>query len=106
MSSCVTTHVLDAAAGKPAADVPVRLEAADGTVLATGATDADGRAKDLGPAELPAGVYRLIFDTGAYHGPEAFYPEIVVCFQIAAPGVHHHVPVLLSPFAYSTYRGS
>ncbi|GAB3906968.1 hydroxyisourate hydrolase [Kibdelosporangium lantanae] len=106
MSSAVTTHVLDAAAGKPAAGVPVRLEAPGGSLLASGETDADGRLKDLGPAELPAGVYRLIFDTGAYHGPDAFYPEVVVCFRITAPGVHHHVPVLLSPFAYSTYRGS
>lgn len=104
--SAVTTHVLDAAAGAPAAGVPVRLEASGGSLLASGVTDADGRLKDLGPAELPAGVYRLIFDTGAYHGPDAFYPEVVVCFRISAPGVHHHVPVLLSPFAYSTYRGS
>lgn len=106
MSSCVTTHVLDAAAGQPAAGVPVSLVTVDGTLVASSVTDADGRAKDLGPAELPAGVYRLIFDTAAYLGPDTFYPEIVVCFRIMVAGVHHHVPVLLSPFAYSTYRGS
>jgi 5-hydroxyisourate hydrolase len=106
MTSAVTTHVLDAALGRPAIGVPVRLEGADGTVLDTGATDNDGRLRSLGPQQLDAGVYRLVFDTGAYHGPEAFYPEITVCFRITAPGVHHHVPILLSPFAYSTYRGS
>jgi 5-hydroxyisourate hydrolase len=106
MTSAITTHVLDAALGRPAAGVPVRLEASDGSLLASGVTDDDGRLRSLGPAELPTGVYRLIFDTDAYHGGAAFYPEIVVCFRITAPGVHHHVPILLSPFAYSTYRGS
>jgi len=101
----VTTHVLDA----PRASRP-RCPGATGgfgrLAARSGVTDDDGRLKDLGPAELPAGVYRLIFDTGAYHGPDAFYPEVVVCFRVPARGVHHHVPVLLSPFAYSTYRGS
>jgi 5-hydroxyisourate hydrolase len=106
MTSAVTTHVLDAALGRPAAGVPVRLEDSDATVLGSGETDSDGRLRSLGPAELPAGVYRLIFDVGAYHGPDAFYPEITVTFRTAAAGVHHHVPILLSPFAYSTYRGS
>jgi 5-hydroxyisourate hydrolase len=102
----VSTHVLDAALGRPAAGVPVRLESADGSLIGDGTTDSDGRLRDLAPAQLAAGVYRLVFNTGAYHGPEAFYPEITVCFRIAEPGVHHHVPILLSPFAYSTYRGS
>jgi 5-hydroxyisourate hydrolase len=109
MTSAVTTHVLDAAQGRPAQGVPVRLEAqVDGvwSLLGAGHTDDDGRLRDLGPESLAAGVYRLVFDTGAYHGPEAFYPEITVCFRIPAPGMHHHVPILLSPFAYSTYRGS
>jgi 5-hydroxyisourate hydrolase len=100
----ISTHVLDAALGRPAAGVPIRFETSDGSVLGSDVTDDDGRL--WFPAELPAGVYRLIFDTGAYHGPEAFYPEITVTFRITAPGVHHHVPILLSPFAYSTYRGS
>ncbi|SDZ19578.1 5-hydroxyisourate hydrolase [Amycolatopsis xylanica] len=107
--SQVTTHVLDTAEGHPAQGVPVRLEAHDlagWSVLAEGVTDADGRVRDLGPERLDAGVYRLIFDTGSYLGPEAFFPEITVSFRIADPGAHHHVPVLLSPFSYSTYRGS
>jgi 5-hydroxyisourate hydrolase len=97
----ISTHVLDAALGKPAAGVPVRLE---GPVSASGVTDADGRLRF--DSQIETGVYRLIFDTGAYHGPDAFYPEVSITFRIAAAGVHHHVPILLSPFAYSTYRGS
>jgi 5-hydroxyisourate hydrolase len=103
MTSAVTTHVLDAAHGRPAADVPVRLESSDGTVLGSGVTDADGRLRSLGPASLDAGVYRLVFDTGGY---SEFYPEIIVAFRINAAETHYHVPILLSPFAYSTYRGS
>jgi 5-hydroxyisourate hydrolase len=106
MTSAVTTHVLDAALGRPAADIPVSLFAADGSLLASGVTDSDGRLRSLGPTSLNAGVYRLEFDIAAYHGPGAFYPTITVTFRISEAGVHHHVPVLLSPFAYSTYRGS
>ncbi|WP_199430335.1 hydroxyisourate hydrolase [Qaidamihabitans albus] len=106
--SMVTTHVLDNASGRPAAGVPVRLEAREAgwTTLAEGRTDDDGRVRNLGPEELLSGVYRLVFDTGSYLGPDAFFPEITVCFRIGDPPRHHHVPVLLSPFAYSTYRGS
>ncbi|MBK1786792.1 hydroxyisourate hydrolase [Prauserella cavernicola] len=105
--SLVTTHVLDNARGRPATGIPVRLESAsDGATLASGRTDDDGRVRELGPETLPAGVYRLVFDTGAYLGPEGFFPEITVAFRITDPHAHHHVPVLLSPFAYSTYRGS
>ncbi|ROS39511.1 hydroxyisourate hydrolase [Amycolatopsis thermoflava] len=104
--SLVTTHVLDTAAGRPAADVAVRLETIDGTVIAQGRTDDDGRVRDLGPAELDPGVYRLVFDTGAYLGPDAFFPEVTVAFRITDGTQHHHVPVLLSPYSYSTYRGS
>jgi 5-hydroxyisourate hydrolase len=78
--------------------------------LGRSVTDADGRARDLGPATLPPGVYRLIFDTGAYfagQGSEpAFFPEVAVTFRNDGQSRHHHVPLLLSPFAYSTYRGS
>ena len=105
--SQVTTHVLDTAAGTPARGVPVTLEGADG-VLASAVTDADGRVGELGPERLPAGTYRLRFDTAAYArtgGAEAFFPEVVVTFAVAGDG-HHHVPLLLSPFGYSTYRGS
>ncbi|GAA1240446.1 hydroxyisourate hydrolase [Prauserella halophila] len=106
--SHVTTHVLDTARGRPAAGVPVRLDARDGdwSTVATAATDDDGRARDLGPDALPAGVYRLVFDTESYLGEDCFLPEVTVTFRIIDPTAHHHVPVLLSPFAYSTYRGS
>ncbi|MER7014400.1 hydroxyisourate hydrolase [Saccharopolyspora sp. NPDC000359] len=110
--SAVTTHVLDAARGKPAVGVAIRLEAAKGTgweALAEGRTDDDGRIKDLGPERLAAGDYRLTFDTGAYfegQGTTSFYPQVQITFRIADPEQHYHVPILLSPFAFSTYRGS
>jgi 5-hydroxyisourate hydrolase len=104
----LSTHVLDATAGRPAVAVPVTLHAADGDVLASASTDGDGRVKDLA-GDLTTGVYRLRFDTAAYFaasGLTGFYPEIVIAFQITDPAGHYHVPVLLSPYAYSTYRGS
>jgi 5-hydroxyisourate hydrolase len=110
--SAVTTHVLDGALGEPAAGVPVRLEdAGDGTpsLLAEGITDGDGRVRDLGPDDLPPGTYRIVFDTGAYFARSArraFYPEVAISFLVDRPGGHYHVPLILSPFAYSTYRGS
>lgn len=103
----LSTHVLDAARGRPAAGVSVRLER-DGAVLAEAETDDDGRVRDLG-AGPAAGTYRLTFATGDYFaatGQEGFYPEVVVAFTVTDPAQHHHVPLLLSPFAYSTYRGS
>ena len=107
--SAITTHVLDTARGRPAAGVPVRLER-EGALLGSGTTDADGRLRDLLPpgAPLTTGVYRLVFDTGAYfraQGTEAFYPHVAIDFEVRDGG-HHHVPLLLSPFGYSTYRGS
>ena len=107
--STVTTHVLDVALGCPAAGVAVRLEQADGTGVAAGITDADGRIGDLGPDDLAPGTYRIAFDTGAYFrrdGRRAFYPEVTVMFLVEAGGGHYHVPLTLSPFAYSTYRGT
>jgi len=106
--SAVTTHVLDTATGRPAAGVPVRLEAAEGAAwvtVATAVTDADGRVRELGPERLAPGVHRLVFDTAAYLGDAAFFPEVSVVFDPAG-GAHHHVPLLLSPYGYSTYRGS
>jgi 5-hydroxyisourate hydrolase len=100
----VSTHVLDAARGRPAQGVPVRLEAADGTVLADAVTDSDGRAGELAAAVAP-GVYRLRFDIAAYDA-DSFYPDITVSFRITDGAARHHVPVLLSPHAYTTYRGS
>jgi 5-hydroxyisourate hydrolase len=109
----ITTHFLDTARGRPAAGVPIVLEVLRGDgweALGRGATDADGRLRDLVAEEtaLAAGRYRLTFDTGAYfrdRGEAAFYPEVAVVFTVAA-NEHHHVPLLLSPFGYSTYRGS
>ncbi|SFO83953.1 5-hydroxyisourate hydrolase [Amycolatopsis arida] len=107
--SLVTTHVLDTAAGRPARGVPVRLEEPvdhGWRLVARARTDDDGRIRELGPDTLQPGVYRLVFDIETYQGPDAFFPEAVVCFRIADGTAHHHVPLLLSPFAYSTYRGS
>ncbi|MFC7672794.1 hydroxyisourate hydrolase [Mycolicibacterium sp. GCM10028919] len=104
----ISTHVLDAVAGTPAAGVAVTLLDADHTVLSEGNTDDDGRIARVAET-LPTGVYRLRFDTGAYFarlGTPAFYPEVTVTFEIVDAAAHHHVPLLLSPYAYSTYRGS
>ncbi|GAC1383642.1 MAG: hydroxyisourate hydrolase [Pseudarthrobacter sp.] len=111
-TSHVTTHVLDTGSGKPAADVAVTLNVLDGEQwlrIAAGTTDADGRVKDLGPERLPSGTYRLSFDTATYFassGTETFFPEVALTFGVAESEAHYHVPLLLSPFAYSTYRGS
>lgn len=109
----ITTHVLDTALGRPAAGVQVLLElqVADGWVrLGSGATDGDGRLRDLPvDADRRAGIYRLTFDTGGYFsscGEAGFYPSVAVEFEVADPTSHHHVPLLLSPYGYSTYRGS
>ncbi|HET9649729.1 MAG TPA: hydroxyisourate hydrolase [Microlunatus sp.] len=107
--SYVTTHVLDATAGRPAAGIAVTLTAADGAPVATGVTDADGRIADLGPDRLTPGAYRIDFGTGDYFaglGQETFYPQVSIVFSVSADQRHYHVPLLLSPFAYSTYRGS
>ncbi len=119
MTSAITTHVLDTALGRPAAGVPVRLsridpdpasdtESDNAVVLADAVTDDDGRVTDLGPDQVPAGTYQLRFGTAAYYaatGQECFYPRVSVTFAVTDRR-HHHVPLLLSPFAYSTYRGS
>ncbi|MDH2428705.1 hydroxyisourate hydrolase [Sphaerisporangium sp. TRM90804] len=105
----LSTHVLDSVQGRPAEGVPVRLDKGD-RLVGTGATDQDGRLRDWLPDGEPGrGVYRLTFDTAAYFsdlGVKAFYPEVVITFVVDEPDAHYHVPLLLSPFAYSTYRGS
>jgi 5-hydroxyisourate hydrolase len=105
--SAVTTHVLDTAAGRPAVGIAVRLESWGGVwrLIGEGVTDTDGRVRELGPDVITAGRYRLTFDTGAYFA-ESFFPEVTVTFAVTDPTQHHHVPILLSPFAFSTYRGS
>ena len=104
----LSSHVLDTSRGRPASEVPVELRSAAGEVLGASATDADGRVAGLG-GDLAPGDYRLRFDTAAHFGATGaagFYPEVVVVFRVASAEQHYHVPVLLSPFAYSTYRGS
>jgi 5-hydroxyisourate hydrolase len=104
----ISTHVLDARTGRPAAGLELTLSAArpgGWEQLGRRVTDADGRVADLAP-EAAAGVYRLVFAVEQYLAAPTFYPEVVVVFRITDPAAHHHVPLLLSPFAYSTYRGS
>jgi 5-hydroxyisourate hydrolase len=106
----VTTHVLDTAAGRPAAGVPVSLHVReqDGgwEQLGSATTNTDGRAQALaGEGAVNAGVYRLVFDTAAYLEAPAFFDEVIVTFRVADE--HHlHIPLLLSPYGYSVYRGS
>lgn len=114
--SAITTHVLDTASGTPAAGLRITLERSEEGgqawhTLADKRTDADGRVQDLLPSDqvLVPGTYRMTFDTGGYfeqRGVDGFYPEAVVCFSIRDGSQHYHVPLLLSPFGYSTYRGS
>jgi 5-hydroxyisourate hydrolase len=111
--SAITTHVLDTARGRPAAGMRVTLEAradAAWTPLGAGVTDDDGRLRDLVPAgALRAGAHRITFHTGEWFAAEAvesFYPEVSVVFEVGDPDAHYHVPLLVSPFGYGTYRGS
>jgi 5-hydroxyisourate hydrolase len=111
----LSTHVLDATTGRPAAGIQIRLERggdAGWEPAGHGQTDADGRlrlAGHGGGAEFGPGVYRITFGTGGYfraRGVTSFYPEVTITFEMTAEDEHYHVPLLLSPFAYSTYRGS
>ena len=111
----ISTHILDTARGRPAGGVPVLLERVDErgarSEVTRAVTDADGRVKELAPSggSIAAGTYRLTFDSGAYFsslGVEGFYPLVTVLFVLRDPTQHHHVPLLLSPFGYATYRGS
>lgn len=110
--SAITTHVLDTSRGRPAAGVPVVLDRAVDTgwqTVGRATTDADGRAGDLLSSPPREGRYRLTFDTDAYFsavGDAGFYPEVSVTFTVSAGEEHYHVPLLLSAFGYSTYRGS
>ena len=104
----LSTHVLDAVSGRPAADVAVTLSDPAGTTIIRAATDADGRIVNFGP-DLDVGIYRLTFDTAAYFAANetsGFYPEVTITFEIDSGAGKYHVPLLLSPYAYSTYRGS
>ncbi|MFN2501623.1 MAG: hydroxyisourate hydrolase [Pyrinomonadaceae bacterium] len=113
--SGITTHVLDTSIGRAAGGVKVKLECqsrgADWEVLSDGVTDDDGRLR-LDPQFghiMAAGQYRLTFDTGSYfalRSIESFYPMVTVTFNVRKPSNHYHVPLLLSPFGFSTYRGT
>jgi 5-hydroxyisourate hydrolase len=104
--SAITTHVLDTAKGRPAVGVPVKLEfrqSSGWTEAGKGVTDADGRCRTLLGGPLAAGEYRITFDTSSY---STFYPSVTVHFAVIDTAQHYHVPLLLSPYGYSTYRGS
>ena len=107
--SYLSAHVLDAAAGRPAAGVSIQLADSAGTLIAESITDFDGRTGDLGPDRLPAGEYQVRFATGEYfagRGVECFHPSVSVVFTARKSQPHYHIPLLLSPYAYTTYRGS
>ena len=104
----LSTHILDTSLGRPAVGVRVTLESDAGVTIGEGATDADGRLLAIGPGSLGTGDYRLRFDCASYYaqtGVTGFYPEVVVSFTVSADE-HYHVPLLLTPHGYSTYRGS
>ena len=102
--AAITTHILDTAKGRPASGVPVRLEIRRGNsweLVGEGSTDADGRLRTLTEGKmLEKATYRLTFETGG------FFPEVAIAFRVDSPAEHYHVPLLLSPYGYSTYRGS
>ena len=110
----ITTHVLDVSLGRPATNVPVIVELqnaqGDWSEIGRGSTDDDGRVRDLAAsATLCEGNYRLTFNTGAYfaaRGIETLYPKVAIEFAVRNPLEHFHIPLLLSPYGYSTYRGS
>ncbi len=108
----ITSHVLDTSAGQPASGMTVRLErsgSGGSAPLASATTDADGRVRDWLPTGVPRGRYRLVFETGAWFlaaGRDTLYPEVIIDFEVQDGVPHYHLPLLLSPFGYSTYRGS
>ena len=112
--SPITTHVLDIAKGSPAENVPIQLESLNNSewqLLGRGSTNADGRLTNLlEPGSLAKGNYRISFDVEKYFISQNiqrfFYPVVRIEFEILNPEQHYHVPLLLSPFGYSTYRGS
>ena len=109
----ITTHVLDVSLGKPAAGIPVALEVkkrdSSWAAVGSGTTDKDGRVANLlADGTLSMGTYRLTFETASYlsKGRNAFFPQVSVVFNVEDANQHYHIPLLLSPYGYSTYRGS
>lgn len=110
--STLSSHVLDTASGRPAQGLTVEIERqvqGSWTPFARGTTNDDGRVPELKQAQVPAGDYRATFHTGPWfeaQGAPVFYPVVRVVFRVSSAGEHYHIPLLLSPFGYSTYRGS
>lgn len=104
--SRISTHVLDTSKGMPVVGIEVRLLYAD-TVIASGTTDQDGRVRGLLPegVEIQPGCYQILFEIGNYF-PQGFYPEVSVTFAVQDSAAQYHIPLLISPFGYTTYRGS
>ena len=111
----ITTHILDLSAGKPASGVRValaRLQDGRRTPLGSGVTDSEGRLREIvkgGAGQLDAGIFELTFETGVYFtekGIKPFHPRVTVTVEITDAGQHYHVPLLISPYGYTTYRGS
>jgi len=110
----LSVHVLNLQTGEPSPGIQVELERqtqAGWVALANGRTDVQGRVKALWPATHPyeSGIYRVVFKTGAYYAAQqqpSFFPEVPVIFRVDAAQAHYHIPLLLSPFGYSTYRGN
>jgi 5-hydroxyisourate hydrolase len=108
----ITSHVLDTSAGRPASGLSVKLERSESegsTLVASATTDADGRIRDWTPTGVAAGRYRLVFETGAWfrtEGRDTLYPVVIIEFEVQDGVPHYHLPLLLSPFGYSTYRGT
>lgn len=109
MSHTLSTHVLDTTFGQPARGLKLTLKDEQGQIIAEGLTNEDGRFKDWPTDGFKNGVYELTFHTGDYlirqHG-QAFYPKASICFELTGADAHFHVPLLVSPYSYSTYRGS
>jgi 5-hydroxyisourate hydrolase len=106
--SGISTHILDTSSGRPAAGVPVTLEIAENGEwhpVGSGTTDEDGRLRTLLTTAPDPGTYRIVFNTGSYF-PNGFFPSVMITFTVEKGQEHYHVPLLLSPFSYSTYRGS
>jgi len=107
--SPITTHVLDTAKGCPASNIEVLLEFSNNgkwQTVAAGVTDSDGRIMNWMETKSHIGEYRITFSTASYHNNKGFFPSVCINFNIDHPDQHYHVPLLLSPFSFSTYRGS
>ena len=106
----ISTHVLDTSLGKPAEGVPFKLFKSDDALIGSGTTNSDGRTSDLSGVQLETGTYRMVFDTASYFEAQNikayFCPKVEIFFNVADASSHYHVPLILSPFGFSTYRGS